>query len=129
MVERARRRLARRGDRVRLYVASATEIPEPDASFDAAFDFGIVHHIPEWRDAVAEIVRVLKPGGRFYFEEVTSHALERWSYRTFLEHPTEDRFSGEQWVAELERQGIEVGGNFVHRFFGDFVIGAGTKAA
>ncbi|MNS09678.1 putative S-adenosylmethionine-dependent methyltransferase [compost metagenome] len=128
MVAKARSRLAvYPPERLTLYVGDATHIPEPDASFDAVFDFAIIHHVPDWRVAIAEIRRVLKPGGRFFFEEVTRHALERWSYKTFLDHPTEDRFSGREFVAELERQGIAVGGTFEERFFGDFVIGVGRR--
>jgi len=130
MVEQARQRLSAFGpDRLKLYVGNASAIPEPDSSFDAVFDFGIIHHVPDWRSGISEIKRVLKPGGRFFFEEVTRHALERWSYRTFLDHPTADRFSGAEFVAELERQGIQVSGNVVERFFGDFVIGVGRRAA
>jgi ubiquinone/menaquinone biosynthesis C-methylase UbiE len=130
MVAKARRRLSAYGsDRVRLFVGDAIAIDASDASYDAVFDFGTIHHVPKWRDAVAEIGRVLKPGGKFYFEEVTSHALARWSYRTFLDHPTADRFSGPQFIAEVEDHGITVRGNYVERFFTDFVVGVGTKAA
>lgn len=126
MVALARRRLARYGpDRLALLVASADTIPAGDASFDAVFDFGIIHHVPDWRAAIREVRRVLRPGGRFYFEEVTSHALDRWTYRTFLDHPRDDRFSARELVAELERHGIAVGGSVVERFFGDFIIGVG----
>jgi len=129
MVERARRRLARYGPRVTLSVGDATAVAQPDASFDAVFDFGIVHHVPDWRAAIAEVHRVLRPDGRFYFEEVTRHALQRWSYRTFLDHPEHDRFSAEELVAELERQGLRVGERWVTRFFGDFVIGVAVAAS
>ncbi len=130
MVRLAGDRLERyRPDHLILTVGDVTAIDAGDETFDAVFDFGIIHHVPKWRNAVTEVRRVLKTGGRFFFEEVTRHALERWSYKTFLEHPQHDRFSGEDFVAELERQGIEVGGNFVHRFFGDFVIGVGNKTA
>jgi ubiquinone/menaquinone biosynthesis C-methylase UbiE len=128
MVAQARRRLGRYlPERLQLAVGDASAIGAADASFDAVFDFGIIHHIPDWRAAVREVRRVLRPGGRLFFEEVTRHALQRWSYRTFLLHPTEDRFSGGEFVAELERQGLAVGGNFVHRFFGDFVIGVARR--
>lgn len=128
MVRLARARLRRFGAaRLQLAVADAAAIGAPDGAFDAVFDFGIIHHIPNWRRAVGEVRRVLRPGGRFFFEEVTRHALQRWSYRTFLRHPTADRFSGAEFVAELERQGLPVGRNFVHRFFGDFVIGVATR--
>lgn len=126
MVQRARLRLSSyRSDQLKLYVGDAAAIDEEAKSFDAVFDFGIIHHVPEWPRAVAEVARVLKPDGRFFFEEVTTHALNRWSYRTFLEHPKKNRFSGEQFVTELERHGIHVGANYVERFFGDFIIGVG----
>lgn len=129
MVRQAQQRLAAYPpDRLLLTVGDATAISAEDASYDAVFDFGIIHHIPNWQDAIAEIRRVLRPGGRFFFEEVTRHALERWSYRTFLDHPKENRFCGTEFVAELERQGITVGGNVVEQFFGDFVIGVGQCA-
>lgn len=109
------------------YVAAATAISEPDASFDAVFDFGIVHHVPDWDTALTKVVRVLKPGGRFYFEEVTRQALDRRAYRKFLEHPRENRFSKKTFLAALERRGIRLAGRAAERFFGDFVIGVGWK--
>lgn len=128
MVARAKHRLrAYIPNQVHLYVGDATQITAEDASFDAVVDFGIIHHIPNWQDAVAEIYRVLKPGGLFFFEEVTRQALNRWFYTTFLEHPTSNRFSGEEFVAELERQGIRVSNRTVERFFGDFIIGVGSR--
>lgn len=128
MVEQARGRLAGYlPDRLRLFVGDAAAIDAEDESFDAVFDFGIIHHVPDWRRAVAEVARVLRPGGRFFFEEVTAKALNRWSYRTFLEHPTGDRFGGEEFINELELCGMAVGKNYVYRFFGDFVIGVGLR--
>jgi ubiquinone/menaquinone biosynthesis C-methylase UbiE len=126
MVTLAKRRLAAySGQRLRLSVGDVTAIDEPNSSFDAVFDFGIIHHVPDWPAALAEVRRVLTPGGRFFFEEVTRHALGRWASRTFLVHPTENRFSAEEFVAALEHQGITVNNNFIERFFGDFVIGVG----
>lgn len=115
--------------RVRLSVGDAAAIAASDGSFDAVFDFGIVHHVPEWRRAVSEVARVLRPGGRFFFEEVTRHALDRWVYRTFLDHPREDRFTAREFVDEVERRGIRVEGNYVVRVFGDFVFGVGRRSA
>src|SRR5262245_33944608 len=85
MIKQAQSRLSRYPPhRLKLYVGDAAAIKEPDASFDAVFDFAIIHHIPNWKDAVAEVARVLTPGGKFLFEEVTRHALGRWFYRRFL---------------------------------------------
>jgi ubiquinone/menaquinone biosynthesis C-methylase UbiE len=129
MVARARRRLSRHGERVDVRTGDASELPFADASLDAVVDFGVIHHVPAWRDAVTQAARVLRPGGQFVFEEVTRHALERWSYRTFLEHPEHDRFSPQEFVAELERHGFVLPEPAVTRFFGDFVIGVAVKSA
>jgi ubiquinone/menaquinone biosynthesis C-methylase UbiE len=128
MIELARKRLARYGsDRVHVNVGDVTAVQSDDVSFDAVFDFGIIHHVPDWPAAVAEVRRVLRPGGRFFFEEVTSHALNRWSARTFFDHPRENRFGTGEFVQELERQGIQVGANYREIWFGDFVIGVGRR--
>ena len=128
MIEQARRRLSGYpSERLKLFVGDAARLDAENETYDAVFDFGIIHHVPDWQRAVSEVRRVLRLGGRFFFEEVTSHALNRWLYRTFLEHPTENRFSGEEFVAGLECQGITVRRNYVERFFGDFIIGVGRR--
>jgi ubiquinone/menaquinone biosynthesis C-methylase UbiE len=128
MINKARKRLSDYPpDRLRLTVGDVTAIEAEDASYDIVFDFWILHHVPIWQNAVAEISRVLKPGGRFFFQELTKHALNRLSYRIFLEHPKENRFSLEEFVYELERQGIIIGKNVVERIFGDFFFGVGHR--
>jgi ubiquinone/menaquinone biosynthesis C-methylase UbiE len=124
-IERARKRLAGKyTGRVMLNVGSVEELPFMNASFDAVFDFGILHHVPAWQTSVAEIRRVLKPGGTFFFEEVTRAALERWLYRTFLEHPAENRFSEADFLAELARHALEPTGEIRRVLFSDIFIGA-----
>jgi ubiquinone/menaquinone biosynthesis C-methylase UbiE len=45
-------------------VADAQALPLPDASFDAVTMISMLHHVPDWRAAVAEARRILRPGGR-----------------------------------------------------------------
>jgi ubiquinone/menaquinone biosynthesis C-methylase UbiE len=123
-IERAQKRVARQHDgRIVLHVGSVTKLIFADASFDAVFDFGILHHVPAWQAGVSEIRRVLKPGGRFFFEEVTQAALDRWLYRKFLEHPRENRFSEAQFLTELHRHGFESSCPIHRVLFGDIFIG------
>ncbi len=45
-----------------------TNIPKPDATFDIVICFHILEHIPDDRRAMAELFRVLKPGGMAYIQ-------------------------------------------------------------
>lgn len=126
MIDLARTRLASiPKHRLNLAVGSATAIPANDESFDAVFDFGILHHVPDWQKAVREIARVLRPGGLFFFEEVTRQALERWLYRTFFDHPAANRFGVEDFAAELARNAISVEGTIESLIAKDFFVGVG----
>jgi ubiquinone/menaquinone biosynthesis C-methylase UbiE len=128
MVARARRRLRRYpAERVSIAQGDATSLDAEDERFDAVFDFWILHHVPDWQSAVSEIRRVLRPGGRFFFQEVTDVALAKRFYRWFLDHPADNRFGADRFVAELERQGISVAGNTAIRGGGDFVFGVGRR--
>jgi ubiquinone/menaquinone biosynthesis C-methylase UbiE len=131
MVARARRRLAGHGDRVRLVTGDMTDLRAAlgaeDNSYDAVFDFAIIHHVPDWRAAVAEIVRVLRPGGRFYFDEVTAAALATRGYRWLFDHPTEDRFTAQDFVTGLERQGLQVGTRWRTRIRGHYLLGVAQR--
>jgi len=48
-------------------VADAERIPYPDNSFDLVVGHAVLHHIPDVPGALREVLRVLKPGGRFVF--------------------------------------------------------------
>lgn len=48
-------------------VADAERIPYEDATFDLVVGHAVLHHIPDVPAALREVLRVLKPGGRFVF--------------------------------------------------------------
>lgn len=135
MIDRAGRRLARHGDRVRLAQGSADDLRGAfagwgggaDAAYDAVVDFAILHHVPAWWDVLAEVARVLRPGGRFYFDEVTATALARPSYRRLLDHPSADRFTAGEFLAELGRHGLDVGEDWETWIGGDYVLGVAVR--
>jgi len=107
MVARAGARLSPYGSRVRVWVGDVNAISAPDATYDAVFDFGIIHHVPEWRRALVEVCRVLKPGGCFYAEEVFERFIVHPITRRLLEHPQRDRFDSAGFARELEASGLD----------------------
>jgi ubiquinone/menaquinone biosynthesis C-methylase UbiE len=46
-----------------LLLADATRLPVADGAFGSVLAVHVLHLIPTWRDAVAEAMRVLRPGG------------------------------------------------------------------
>ncbi|MFN7953199.1 MAG: class I SAM-dependent methyltransferase [bacterium] len=89
-------------------VADAERLPFADASFDAAIEFGILHHVPGWRGALAELARVLKPRATFWFEDLTSRFSESGLVSAFLEHPRGLDIHAHTFRAALANTGFAV---------------------
>jgi SAM-dependent methyltransferase len=75
---------------------------------EAVFNYGIIHHLEDWEQGIREIVRVLKRGGGFYFEEIYPALYANVITRRLLEHPTENRFHGPEYRAALQKEGLRL---------------------
>lgn len=67
MVDLAKRNAAGLGMQVEGRVADAESIPYDGDSFDLVVGHAVLHHIPDVDLALREVLRVLRPGGRFVF--------------------------------------------------------------
>lgn len=85
--------------------ASAMELPFADATFDVACAFDVVEHCEPAEQALAELARVLTPGGRLllsvpaYQWAWTGHDVRAGHYR---------RYTRPRIVAEVEAAGLTV---------------------
>jgi sarcosine/dimethylglycine N-methyltransferase len=59
-------------DRIEIHQASALALPFPDDSFDVVWMQNVGMNIADKRKLYVEVSRVLKPGGRFAFQEMTA---------------------------------------------------------
>lgn len=122
MIRLASRRLARYGDRVRVVPGSATAcarwwMPTTRATTRCSTS-GVVHHISDWRNA--EVARVMRPGGRFYFEGHRSRLGPPHRSAAFRP-PRDDRFTVDQFLDELTHRGLVVPA--ITRIRGDYLLG------
>jgi ubiquinone/menaquinone biosynthesis C-methylase UbiE len=119
-IERAKRR---RLD-AEIAVGDITNLAHPDATFDGAFVFGILHHVVEWRpgvidrrgsaswpkrSALRELVRVLKPGGVLLVEEIHGRSIEDKVIGT--SHPPGAAFDWPQFMNCLAIAGLTIVGD------------------
>jgi ubiquinone/menaquinone biosynthesis C-methylase UbiE len=106
-IELARRRGELPG--VQFALMDASEMPGvPDASKDVVVIFGVLHHIPKWRDVPGQCHRVLRPGGRLFLEEPHAVAVRAWDRVFHWEHPPEAMFSMKELEAGLRAAGFQI---------------------
>lgn len=105
----------------RVHTAAGDRLPEPDASFDFAFSNSVLEHIDELDPVMAEVARVLRPGGAFLFTVPAAgfHGClagplfpwgDRQRYLNGIDRRcAHRRYWGEaEWRACLGRQGMNV---------------------
>lgn len=90
MLALARRRCAGAGGRVTLREGRCEDVPFPDASFDAAVSVQVYEYVEDIERALAELYRVLRPGGRAVildtdWDSLVWHSADRPRMRRILE--------------------------------------------
>jgi len=116
----------RRGGGASFARAGAAELPFPDAAFDAVVACLVFEHITEVDAAIAEVARVLAPGGRFCF--FLNHPLLQtpssgWIDDQVLDPPEQYWRIGPYLIEDLSIEEVEkdVFIPFIHRPLGRYV--------
>lgn len=85
----------------RLRFADVTALPFADGAFDAAMSLDVLEHVPDFRAALHEFARVLRPGGRlvltvpFYADRASSEAVARMAGDGRIEHLQPPEYHGD----------------------------------
>lgn len=67
-----------------IQVADAENLPFASGSFDLGYSFGVLHHTPNPRRALEELVRVIRPGGEFKVMLYNRRSI--WVFNQWLKH-------------------------------------------
>jgi ubiquinone/menaquinone biosynthesis C-methylase UbiE len=107
-VETTRARLAAFELEGNVMQADAERLPFDDASFDLVFSWGVIHHTTDMHQALRELVRVLRPGGRLVLMLYHRHSLFFAVYRGFARFLPVARALGFHFEGsrEGEREGL-----------------------
>lgn len=92
-------------------VGDVTKLNFPNKSFDAVFDFGVIHHVPNWPNALEEIFRVLKPGGYFLAEDFSIESYDGFIgqlAKRFTDHPYKEMYRQKEFVNYFKKLGFKI---------------------
>jgi len=98
-------------DSISFEVQNASTLSFKDNSFDAIFDLGVIHHIPDWKKCLLELRRVLKPKGQLIIEDLS---IETFStpfgrvMKKFLDHPYSSMYTEKEFVDYLKKIGFKI---------------------
>lgn len=112
-IEQTRSRFELMGLRGRIELMDGRQLDLPDAHFDYAYSWGVLHHSPDLAQSLREMMRVLKPGGGFglmlYHRRSVLHAYKTLYTEGFLHY--ENRFLGPLELASRYGDGARAEGN------------------
>lgn len=113
MIREAGRLLSEHGCTATFAVAEAAALPYPDAAFDVVTCRIAAHHFPDAQAFFAEVARVLKPGGRFGFQDQTlppepPSAVLTDEFERVRDPSHNQAFSVKGWTTQIERVGLQV---------------------
>ncbi|WP_332639684.1 class I SAM-dependent methyltransferase [Brevundimonas sp.] len=102
-------------------VSNGGRIPLADASIDLIITQEVLEHVADYRAALGELERVLRPGGEIYCQlpfQIGFHPGP-YDFRRFSRHGVVDLFAGPQW--SIRQVGISVGhGTALYRIMVEF---------
>ena len=95
---------------------NAKAIPLPDASIDVVYCHQLIHHVLAQHEVLAELRRVLKPGGILLSSESCKNFLDVWWVKLFFRHPDMLQKQAEEYVSLMRTAGFYVADEDVYKY-------------
>ena len=112
-VEAAQRAAARMGDTIQVRLADAARLPIESESMELVFCHQLLHHCTDPVSVLAELRRVLVPGGWLLIAESCRSFLQWWPVRLLFRHPHRDQYTAAEYAALVRDSGFTVGASGV----------------
>lgn len=97
---------AKRG--IETHVGNLTSLPFEDNKFDVSYSIGVIQYIDDYRKALSELARVLKPGGTLLVETLNDESLQRKIFCMFHRDKEFDRmFSKKELYEDFTALGLK----------------------
>jgi len=100
-----------KGSRFVIEAGNATNLRFANDEFDAVVGLSVIHHIPNWRDCIDELHRVIKPDGLLIIKELSIETFETpfgRIARRFVEHPYDDMLKKDEFLGYIEEKGFRI---------------------
>jgi ubiquinone/menaquinone biosynthesis C-methylase UbiE len=109
MIELARKRNT--DPSISYTLMDASTLDFPDEQYDAIFDFGIIHHVPDWKGCLKELKRVLKPNGQLILEDLSIDSFtigigKLW--RIVSAHPYEFMYTPKEFTEYMKKLDFKI---------------------
>jgi len=122
-IETARGHLKHYGLSSNLQRVDAERVPFDDGFFDLVYSWGVIHHSDSPQKVIAELRRVLKPGGRFVgmmYGRHSPHVFKNWVRYALLKGRPWRSFKDVVWnhIESIGTKAYTV--NELHRLFAQF---------
>jgi len=106
MLASAQQTITAEGLSVQFRHATSWQTGLPDNSVDMVFCHQTFHHLVEQEAALAEFLRILRPGGLLLFAESTRKYIHSWMIRILFRHPMDVQRSAPEYIEMIQRAGF-----------------------
>ena len=121
-------RIKNRGSKVMVEAGDATNLRFVDNEFDAVIGLSVIHHIPNWKDCIDELYRVIKPNGLLIIKELSIETFQSplgMVARQVVSHPYESMLRKDEFFKYIEQRGFKIIAHHPHSmmyFLEDFFL-------
>ena len=109
-------------------VGDATNLRFADNEFNLVIGLSVVHHIPNWKDCIDELERIIKPRGLIILKELSIETFETpfgKLSKKIVSHPYDPMFREVEFINHLKLKGFEIYKHKPHSllfFINDFYL-------